>query len=125
MSDETSEEPYQRDTPHTPPACRAQSMRRRGCLGGSRLLRRVLRSARSTPAAPTGTAYDDFLREYVLMVDETPVSIRLLYDWGSWCFLVCSVQVLEADADISLESGLDAPDPSSEGGRKRGRGGSL
>jgi len=73
----------------------------------------------------TSTAYDDFLREYVLMVDETPVSIRLLYDWGSWCFLVCSVQVLEADADISLESGLDAPDPSSEGGRKRGRGGSL
>jgi len=29
------------------------------------------------------------------MVDETPVSIRLLYDWGSWCFLVCSVQVLD------------------------------
>ena len=53
------------------------------------------------------------LREYVLLVDETPVSVRLLYDWGAWCYLICSVEVLDSNL-----SALSPPDPRDEvGGR--------
>jgi hypothetical protein len=56
------------------------------------------------------------LREYVLLVDETPVSVRLLYDWGAWCYLICSVEVLDSNA-AALGIGLP-PDPRDEvGGR--------
>lgn len=71
---------------------------------------------------------DEFVREYVLIVDERPVSVRLLYDWGSWCYLVCNVRILEEsprDADAQWSEGESSTDPISEGGRKRGRGGSL
>jgi len=56
------------------------------------------------------------LREYVLLVDETPVSVRLLYDWGAWCYLICSVEVLDSNA-AALGIG-SPPDPRDEvGGR--------
>ena len=85
------------------------------------------------------SACDDFLREYLLVVDESPVSVRLLYDWGAWCYLVCNVQVLDSLSSAELggvameqqpgaamsDPELEAPDPESEGGRKRGRGGSI
>ena len=71
------------------------------------------------------SAYDDFLREYVLVVDDRPVSIKLLYDWGSWCYLICNVEMIDWQ-DIDREwCTFDAPDPDAERGRKRGRGGSL
>ena len=79
------------------------------------------------------------------MVDERPVAMRLLYDWGAWCYLVYSVESLDGEADGSsalrdgsARGGCDAreaaagddgsaswPDPDGESGRKRGRGGSL
>jgi len=41
------------------------------------------------PLARTGE--NDSARGYLLLVDDVPVAIRLLYDWGSWCYLVYSV----------------------------------
>ena len=72
------------------------------------------------------SAQDDFVREYVIVVDETPVSVLLLYDWGSWCYHVCSVRVVDGDVQQEVDdAGTRLPDPDSEGGRKRGRGGSI
>ena len=33
--------------------------------------------------------------EYVLSVDDRPVSVRLVYDWGCWCYLVYKVVLLD------------------------------
>ena len=81
------------------------------------------------------SAADDFLREYVLLVDEQPVVIRLLYDWGCWCFLVASVELLSEPGmigEVSVgeswsQTGSPSPDVSDSRGdnRKRSRGGSL
>lgn len=43
-----------------------------------------------------------FAREYVLEVDGTPVAFRLIYDWGSWCYLVYSVEVLDGREGSSV-----------------------
>jgi hypothetical protein len=35
--------------------------------------------------------HNDFAREYLLSVDDATVAVRLIYDWGSWCYLLYSV----------------------------------
>ena len=34
---------------------------------------------------------DDFIKETTVVVDDVPVAIRLVYDWGSWCYCVVHV----------------------------------
>ena len=70
-------------------------------------------------------AADDFLREYVLLVDDQPMAVRLLYDWGCWCYLVASVELLDGVDDCGAGGWAVDELSSDEGGRKRSRGGSL
>ena len=79
------------------------------------------------------SASDDFVREYVIVVDERPVVMRLFYDWGAWCYLVYSVEALDEDDNSAgvvrsaelADGSASWATPDDEGGRKRGRGGSL
>lgn len=49
----------------------------------------VLHPQTFAPLARKGD--NDFAREYLLSVDGTAVAVRLIYDWGSWCYLLYSV----------------------------------
>ena len=70
---------------------------------------------------------NDYLREYLLVVDDRPVSVSLLYDWGCWCYLLFRVRLLDQDeARKGLEAAADtSTDGRPEDGRVRDRGGSL
>jgi hypothetical protein len=84
----------------------------------------VLHPTTFAPLCRSGS--EDFTREYVVVVDEKPVAIRLFYDWGCWCYLIYSVRDLSADeSDLSATADAAFPAADDEGGRKRGRGGSL
>ena len=70
---------------------------------------------------------DGFVKETTLIVDDVPVAMRLIYDWGSWCYLLFSVQVLDGaqqtdDDPMAMQQGM-------EGGVKkwnqRSRGGNI
>ena len=72
------------------------------------------------------TAEKDFLREYVLLVDDRPVQISMFYDWGCWCYLVWRIDFLDGEAEESYLATASADgDALDEGGRVRDRGGSL
>ena len=43
-------------------------------------------------------AEDGFVKETTIVVDDVPVVVRLIYDWGSWCYLVYSVQLLDGNS---------------------------
>ena len=74
------------------------------------------------------SAEKDFLREYVLLVDDRPVSVQLLYDWGCWCYLVWRIDFLDGVPEESYLAAVDQQqldcDEEREGG-VRDRGGSL
>ena len=68
-------------------------------------------------------AENDYLREYVLHVDDRPVAVQLFYDWGCWCYLLYKVVLLDGteaspelgDAASSTED-EDRPSAWSRGG---------
>ncbi len=63
----------------------------------------------------------DYVREYVIVCDERPLSVRLHYDWGCWCYLIYRVAWCDEEpadeGDAGAEWGGD--------GRHRDRGGSI
>ncbi|KAL1515271.1 hypothetical protein AB1Y20_001903 [Prymnesium parvum] len=66
-------------------------------------------------------AEDGFVKETTLVVDDVPVAVRLVYDWGSWCYLIYSVQLLDGSEDAPLhDEGADA-----KRRNQRGRGGNI
>ena len=70
----------------------------------------------------------DFVREYVLSVDERPVSVMLFYDWGCWCYLIYKVTFLDdpvASAGLELGDSASRSEEGWEGRSSRARGGSL
>lgn len=74
------------------------------------------------PLARVGEGSRGYVQEFVLIVDEKPVSLQLLYDWGCWCYLIFRVDPLDdfpADTAI-IDAGMGEHD-----GRVRDRGGSL
>ena len=66
----------------------------------------------------------DFLREYVVIVDDRPVAFQLFYDWGCWCYLIYKVIFLDDDDAAGLTLGNRAAE-TWEGKSSRSRGGSL
>ena len=81
----------------------------------------------STYAPIYRDAERDFLREYVVIVDDRPVAFQLFYDWGAWCYLIYKVVFLDDDAATMHELGdrASASDEGWEGKSSRSRGGSL
>ena len=69
----------------------------------------------------------DFVREYVLEVDDRPVAVQCFYDWGCWCYLIYRVIFLDEAGSESVELGDAASraDEGYEGRSSRARGGSL
>ena len=63
------------------------------------------------------------VREYVIEVDERPVSIRMHYDWGCWCYLIYRVEALDAPPSSTADD-VEGWGGADEDGR-RSRGGSL
>jgi len=67
-------------------------------------------------------AEDGFVKETTIVVDDIPVAVRLIYDWGSWCYLVYSVQVLDgkqAESDAlqqDMQVGVRKQNQRSRGG---------
>jgi len=82
----------------------------------------VLHPQTFEPCARVGE--NDFAREYLLSVDDVPVALRLIYDWGSWCYLLYSVEVLGGEYAARVAgtgSVTDTGAPGHQGKRTSGR----
>ena len=74
-------------------------------------------------------AEEGFVKETTVIVDDMLVQIRLIYDWGSWCYLVYSVEVIdgtEGGGSDPLElGGAVGRSPGLKKRNQRSRGGNI